>query len=112
VVVFEARDRASQNQPAPFPAPTVKFNIPSVVRKTAAVPPVFTSANAVPVRAPLSNVTNTGNQNTAPAQGFASLIKVSSSQQPAPAVPASPAGREVEDPHWVLGVTKQAGEAE
>jgi hypothetical protein len=112
VVGFEARDRASQNRPAPLPASTVKFNIPNVVRKAAAVPPVFTSANAVPVRGPLGNVTNAGNQSAAPAQGFASLIKVSGSQQPAPAVPASPAGREVEDPHWVLGVTKQAGEAE
>jgi hypothetical protein len=112
VVVFEARDEASENRPASLPASTVKFNITNVIKKAAAVPPVFTSANAVSVRGPLGNVTNAGNKNSAPAQGFASLIKVSSSQQPDPAMPASPAGREVEDPHWVLGVTKQAGEAE
>jgi hypothetical protein len=114
-VIFEARDRASHNKPGPSTAPTIRFNIPTVTKKSAPAPapPVFSSANAVPVRAPLRNVTNnTRNQKTAAAQGFTSLIKASSSQQPAPAAFASPAGREVDNPHWVLGVTKQAVETE
>jgi hypothetical protein len=36
-VGFEARDRASQNRPAPPLAPAVKFNILTVIRNSALV---------------------------------------------------------------------------